>query len=601
MTNKKSATANLRLDDDDDEVELQEMEILDEPLDDTEEQTFSSVGDPSTESSLFHSSSSSLLKRHSRSANQRQGGSFFRSRKRFFILCLALFGAICVISASVLAFYYARVLHSPPKPLNLVFMVSDGFGPASVTFAREVSLVAAAAKQAAEEEGKKERKDSDNEATKFFTDPLAEKHRLNLDSGLRGTVQTHSADSFITDSAAGATAYACGLKTYNRGVSVDPLAKQPCGTLMEAARKRGMLTGLVVTSYLSHATPAAFSSHSVDRDLYSFITEQQIEQGIDLMFGGGKKFFTPTLMEKAKAKGYKFIYTSEELRNAPIQTPILGLFADGHMAFEVDRHITQQPSLAEMTEKALHILETVSAGKGFMLLVEGSRIDMAGHKNDPVGHYSDIMAYDETIGVVLEFIGKKETKPTLVVSTSDHSTGGLTLGRKKEDGTYPEYMWSPQVILAVNASSDRMTDQILKENKDIAKVLSSFGVDNPTEAEVNSIKAAVDTLRSNPNDGVEHVPIAIGEVISKRANIAWTTPGHTGVDVNLYSWGTGKETFSEGHWNNHEVGQKLAALFEFDLKAVTKELSSQPPYPPNYQPHQRADDEDEHHPRSYHD
>jgi alkaline phosphatase len=149
-------------------------------------------------------------------------------------------------------------------------MISDGFGPASQTFARNFNQVA---------------------------NKLDYGAQLPLDTILVGSSRTRSSSSLVTDSAAGATAFACVLKTFNAAIGMDK-NKNPCGTILEAAKEKGMMTGLVATSRITHATPASFASHVVFRDMEDEIAIQEVGnytlgRKVDLMFGGGKCFFLP--------------------------------------------------------------------------------------------------------------------------------------------------------------------------------------------------------------------------------------------------------------------------------------------------------------------
>lgn len=230
-----------------------------------------------------------------------------------------------------------------PSKRNIIFMVSDGFGPASETFARDYWLYL--------------RQHSLSE------DILRPKYRfeldmLPLDSILVGQSRTRSNSSWVTDSAAGATAFSCALKTYNGAIGVNR-DQVPCATVLEMAKHEGYQTGLVVTSRITHATPAAFSSHVTFRDYESEIAVQQIGytpfgRVVDLMFGGGRAFFLPNTTAGSKRKdsrdleteakerfGFKHILHSrsdfDSLTSAGSELPILGLFHKDHMSFEIDR------------------------------------------------------------------------------------------------------------------------------------------------------------------------------------------------------------------------------------------------------------------------
>jgi alkaline phosphatase len=298
--------------------------------------------------------------------------------------------------------------------VNVILMISDGFGPASETFARSYLQHLVQSKDAMVQPGGRwaglvpSAKDS------------AADYRLTLplDSILIGSSRTRSSDSLVTDSAAGATAFSCAIKSYNGAIGVDPTEKRnPCGTVLEAARHQGYKTGLVVTSRITHATPAAFYAHVPDRDMESTIAEQMVMnhplgQQVDLAFGGGLCFFLPNssstscradaldLIAASKDKKnskpkYSFITDRSAFDALPADVKSLGtigLFGADHLEYEIDRlqmgntEEEKQPALSEMADKAINILRSAVKSQnahGFFLMIEGSRIDMAGHSNDP--------------------------------------------------------------------------------------------------------------------------------------------------------------------------------------------------------------------------
>ncbi|CAG8657473.1 94_t:CDS:2, partial [Acaulospora morrowiae] len=180
-------------------------------------------------------------------------------------LLLVLLGAIFVAFITIgIAAAWTEIAYGLPVKRNVILMISDGFGPASETFARNYYQ---------------------------YVKDLSYDFVTPLDELLVGSSRTRSSNSLVTDSAAGATAFSCILKTYNGAIGVDP-EKSPCGTILEAAKELGMATGLVVTSRITHATPASFSAHAVSRDLEYIIATQQIGdyplgRRVDLMLGGG--------------------------------------------------------------------------------------------------------------------------------------------------------------------------------------------------------------------------------------------------------------------------------------------------------------------------
>ncbi|HCR49629.1 MAG TPA: alkaline phosphatase [Bacteroidetes bacterium] len=442
-----------------------------------------------------------------------------------------------IASLFLLAFWSLQCnAQAQSLPKNLILMIPDGFGPASLTMARD------------------------------FQQATTGKMQLALDEFLVGNARTYASNSRVTDSAAGATAYSCGIKTYNGAIAVAPDGT-PCATLFEAAKKRGLKTGVVVTTRITHATPAAFSSHVPRRANEDDIATQQIENsGMDLIFGGGGKYFIPkeaggaradgrNLLLEAKRKGYALAGNLAEFHQLS-KLPAIAVFAPDHMAYEVDRDPTKEPSLAEMTEKALQLLQKNNP-KGFVLMVEGSRIDHAGHANDPAGHVHDILAYDAAVRKALEFA--RRDGQTLVVSVADHETGGMTLGR---NGVY---QWKPEALAKVKNSVDTLAALAKKPGADVVALLKEkTGITDLTEEEIT-------TLKSEIAAAAPRFAFTLIHIVSKRSIIGWTTDGHSAVDVTVHAYGPGTYLFRGNH-ENAAVGQALAKAMRFDLKALTKTM-----------------------------
>ena len=427
-------------------------------------------------------------------------------------------------------------------PRNAILFVSDGTGPATITMARDFARA---------EEGRE---------------------RLTLDSVLTGSIRTYATDSRVTDSAAGATAFSTGVKTYNGAIAVDTL-KRPLATVLEAAEARGMATGLVATSRLTHATPAAFAAHVPSRSMEDEIARQMLGHDIEVLLGGGRRHFRSeadggaradslNLLDAACAENYA-VATDRAGFDSTHATPLLGLFAESHMNYEVDRDPAAQPSLAEMTTKALDLLAGNSDARenGFFLLVEGSRIDHAGHANDAAAHVREVLAYDEAVAAALDFA--RRDGRTLVVSTSDHETGGLSLGR---DGVYD---WEPSVLARVTASQEAMLARIAEGAAPAAVLEEAAGIDSLTAEQAAALDAAVRA------EDAGALNASLSNIISRRALVGWTTTGHTAADVNLYAFGPGAGRFA-GHFDNTHIGRAVAALLGFDLLARTQQLREDP-------------------------
>eukprot|EP01132_Coremiostelium_polycephalum_P003131 gene3131-3913_t len=425
----------------------------------------------------------------------------------------------------------------PPQKVNIILMIGDGMGPASMTMARLAML------------GKGE--------------------SLNLDPYICGTIRTFSSSSWVTDSAAAATAYASGIRTYNEAIGVDPQIK-PIGTIMEAAKQqKEMKLGLVVTTRISDATPAAFFAHSANRNDEAFIISQILQKDVDVILGGGKKFFTvPTMLNGQNTTVLKsaidnFNYTFVSNRDEMLKVnkgKILGLFDEGNIPYEIDRikrNMTQYPTLQEMTTKALHLLNQNNPN-GFFLMVEGSKIDVAGHENDAATQVYETKAFDETFKIIKEFAEKD--KNTIILVTADHETGGLTLGMQKDILKYPDYEWDPTFLLKVNASALSMAQTIMSSGDiNIQGIVFNYTGVVLTDDEVQVIKSSKDLNKANP----------IGKFVSKRANIGFTTFGHTGVDVNLYSFGT-TDTEVKGSIDNIALSHYISSKLKLDLDSITK-------------------------------
>src|SRR5271170_262648 len=363
----------------------------------------------------------------------------------------AMIATVAVIILAVVYQHESSIKHSqnkwalggkPSGKRNLIFMVSDGMGPTSLSLTRTF---------------------------RQHTSGLPVDDVLVLDRHLIGSSRTRSTSSLITDSAAGATAFSCGLKSYNGAITVLP-DHSPCGTVMEAAKKAGYMTGLVVTTRITDATPACFAAHVNRREYEDLIAEHLIGhyplgQIVDLIVGGGRCHFLPNttdgscraddkdIVQMAKDSGYSYIDNRKDFGNLDpnggVKFPHVALLASTDIPYEIDRVRVSDiyPSEAEMTEFALkaHSAATKDSDKGFFIMIEGSRIDHAGHDNDPAAQVHEVLAHDEAFAAVLEFLNEDDT-PGVLVSTSDHETGGLAAARQLHQ-TYPSYVWYPSQLV----------------------------------------------------------------------------------------------------------------------------------------------------------
>ncbi|WP_173918922.1 alkaline phosphatase [Halobacillus sp. Marseille-Q1614] len=375
------------------------------------------------------------------------------------------------------------------------------------------------------------------------------------DEHLKGLHKTYSEDSRVTDSAAAGTAMASGVKTTNGTVGLDEEGNE-VETILEASEDQGKSTGLVATSTITHATPAVFASHVESRDNEAEIAKQMLANDVDVMLGGGKDFFVPeseggeqeeNLIEQAKEEGYTSVETQEELMDADDidvedGEKLLGLFADGPLNPEIDRESTEQPSLSDMTERSIDVLEQDK--DGFFLMVEGSQIDWAGHDNDPTWAMKDTEAFEQAVEKAIEFA--EEDGNTLVVIAGDHETGGMTVG---SNGVYDT---KPELVKDVTATGAAMAEELNEDRSNVEEVVEDHTPFDLTEEDVQTIQEAEDPK------------MAINHYISDEALVGWTSSAHTGVDIPVYAYGPQSDSFS-GLLDNTDLPKIMAEAMKIDL------------------------------------
>lgn len=251
----------------------------------------------------------------------------------------------------------------------------------------------------------------------------ANKGSLHLErSQFVGFSKTYSANSYITDSAAGGTAIACGTKTNNGAIGVDPEGN-PVKSMLEYAAENGLSTGVVASCAVTHATPASFVAHQPSRNMEEEIAMDFLHSDISLFIGGGKKFFDArsdkqNLLDQLKAKGFQIAFTMDDIKKVT-SGKLAGLVADEHPAAYPERG----EFLPESVEAAINLLN--DNDKGFFLMVEGSQIDWACHANEKDATVNEMLDFDRAIKVAFDYADRDPN--TLVVITADHETGGMSL------------------------------------------------------------------------------------------------------------------------------------------------------------------------------
>lgn len=298
--------------------------------------------------------------------------------------------------------------------------------------------------------------------------------RLTLDLlPVAGVALTHSADNAVTDSAAAGTALSSGVKTHNGAIGMTPEGANQLTLLEGLRRKHGYRTGLVVTTNITDATPAVFVAEVDSRKSEEDIAEQLVAEQVDVVFGGGRALFQPMagggkradgkdLLAQVRSAGATVIEDKAGLATIT-RLPAWGLFASG----AIDSLMPDLPTLAETTRKALELLG--ADGKPFFLMIEGSQIDSAGHKNDAAYLVRETLHFDLAVREACAFAARRQD--VLVVVTADHETGGLMVFRDNVNWSSGNHSGSPVPVLACGAGAGAFTG--VMDNTDIPKRLAA--------------------------------------------------------------------------------------------------------------------------------
>lgn len=253
----------------------------------------------------------------------------------------------------------------------------------------------------------------------------------------RGAVDTGNAEGKVTDSAAAATAMSTGVKVGNRVIGMAlPGNGAPLETALERFQASGKSTGLVTTTIIAHATPAAFGAHEPTRYNYSGIAADYLNDSRPNVLMGGEEYLTA---DAAKSAGYTVVADRDGLQELDTESEVLvsGLFGSGYMPYEVDG-LGILPHLSEMTLAALQILD--NDPDGFFLMVEGGRIDHACHANDIERAVGETIEFSRAVSVAVAW---SDGHPdTLLIVTADHETGGLQVLGNNGAGNLPAVTWS---------------------------------------------------------------------------------------------------------------------------------------------------------------
>jgi alkaline phosphatase len=421
---------------------------------------------------------------------------------------------------------------------------------------------------------------------------------LNVDGIATGSVSTFMTDSVITDSAPAATAFSSGHKSSDKFIGVGPKTNDlltgytpdadpyaPLATILEAAKLAGKSTGLIATSTISHATPAAYASHNYNRGDENDIIEQMVYNEVDVVFGGGASKLFPSgttyttsfgdtwtgsrtdgdnLYQTLMDRGYMFV-DSKETMTSLISGRAWGMFASDAMQPDIDRaeFAPTEPSLAEMTSQAIQLL---SANRnGFFLMVEGSQVDWANHANDPIYAATDFLAFDDAVGVALNFA--LQDGNTLVLAFPDHNTGGMTIGSYYQDTNAIGHSYTKLTVEDVvnplkgmQITSQGLVTKLdgVTDNAEIKAIFQEWWGLEITDDDI----AAMDLTDY----------YSISEYICEAYTaFGWTTHGHDGSDVPLWAYSTDGNT-PVGHFDNTELAYLASDALGLDFTAAQETL-----------------------------
>lgn len=423
------------------------------------------------------------------------------------------------------------------KVKNLILMISDGMSPGLLSLADFVRV---------------ERTGSATNWTRLMRGELD-----GVGVGMGGVggprtcvMETASASGPVTDSAAAVTAFSCGRRTSNGMVCMLPDGSSLTPMFVRAA-EAGYATGLVSTTQLAHATPAGFVAVSRSRSSYPEIASQMVERACDVMLGGGQKYFTPELLEGFVGGGVLVRDRDGLLRagggGGGVGGKLLGLFSDDHMSYELDRAETDEPSIAEMTSVALGRLGGMVYGgdegkRGFVLMVEGGRVDHAAHANDAAGIIGDQLAFDDALGVALRFM-RDHGNETMLVVTSDHgnanpgqtfySREGLEAGRRVLGGRR-SFEW---IRRAWRGDDEGRTAGALRR---IVEEATGIGLDEDELEMLVEVARRGSTRRAHPFPRMNEFYGVLGCLLAERTGIAFNCVTHTSDPVLLTVCGAGE-------------------------------------------------------------
>jgi len=398
-------------------------------------------------------------------------------------------------------------------------------------------------------------------------------HLARTPATVHGLLDMSSLDSPVTDSAAACSAWASGVRVHNGSINVlpDGTVLTPIGPLV---RDSGRALGLVTTTRITHATPAGFAA-AVRRRADEDAVAQQYLGAVDLLLGGGAKHFAPEhrsdgvdLLARFREEGYAVITHADDLPAWNVPPRMIGLFGDDHLPYTIDHEQCADlrkrvPSLATLTKTALRAL--TPNPNGFLLQIEGGRVDHAAHANDAAGMLHDQLAFDDALGVALGFV--REHDDTLLIVTTDHGCANPGL-----NGMGSRYRFSGEHLARcapIRSSLERLeriARTLYRDRNDITDEQLRTLITGATDLsigddETGRLRRALHRDRELDANHQQRCFLSqLGQIMGNHIGIQWTGVTHTADPALLMATGPGSAAL-HGFQDGTAVFGHLAAIF----------------------------------------
>ncbi len=415
----------------------------------------------------------------------------------------------------------AEINSGKEKAKNIIFLVSDGMSSGTLTMADQFLYRSTGQR---------------SNWMKLYEENLVS----------RSLMETASANSIVTDSAAASSSWGGGVRVNNGSLNINPDGSSN-NPILQKFKKMGKKVGCVTTVPITHATPAGFCVATTSRNDQNKIAELYLSIGFDVMLGGGANYFSANsrpdkkdLLQAYKSANWQVVRNKKDLFKSENKKPVLGLFANDALPYTLD-HLQDKslqdtaPTLAEMTASAIELMK--GNEKGFALQVEAGKVDWAAHGNDIGGLIKDQIAFDDAIKVAIDFAQKD--KSTLVIITTDHanSNPGLSGGEVNANfDSIQKYRHSNEWIL--NGIDDTTSLSQLKERIEYAN--PDFTVNDEEASLLQSYYRKLNTETGVYN--ARELPFrALAEMQKKRNSVGWISMDHASDHVELAAFGPGSQ------------------------------------------------------------